>query len=72
MNSPDPVPNPPTRTGYMPTASTISGGVGGLVAIVILGVLRSYGHPLDEITASALTGALTLAANYFHPAGGRQ
>lgn len=72
MNTPNPLPDPVPRSGYMPTASTIQGGVGGLLGLVVLGVLRAYGHPLDEITASALTGFLTLAANYIHPSGGRQ
>jgi len=74
MNNPNPVPQssntPPS--GWMPTPSTVSGGAGGLAAFVILGALRAYGHPLDEMTASALVGFLTILANYVHPSGGRQ
>lgn len=74
MNSPTPIPptDPPARAGWAPTGSTMASGAAGLGSVAVMGVMRAFGHPVDEMTASAIVGVLMLAVNYFHPAGGRQ
>jgi hypothetical protein len=72
VNTPDPVqhsdpPSPPT--GWKPTSSTYGSAAGGALATVVIGVLKSFGHEVDVLTASALVTLCAAGIGYYFPGG---
>lgn len=69
---PDPTPTDKQPTGWKPTTSTYGGGIAGAVTVVIVNALGSFGHPVDPVTASAITLLVQAAVGYLLPDGGRK
>lgn len=72
MNTPFPV-NPP-QVGWVPTTSTVGGGLlGGALAQLLCALIDAYAvHPIGSATAAALTTVCVFAVGYFFPDGGRR
>lgn len=64
MNSPNPVP-----PGWNPTNSTYATAIGGALATVIVGVLASFHHTLDSVTAAGLATVCGAFVGYFFNGG---
>jgi hypothetical protein len=63
-----------SKSGWVPTTSTVGGGViGAAVAQVIVAVCDAYFKtPLDAATSSAVTTLCVSVAGYFIKDGGRR
>ena len=68
----DPAPAP--QSGWVPTTSTIGGGVlGGAVGQVVIAMSESVAHvTLTSATAGAITTIAVIVAGYLFPDGGRK
>lgn len=67
---PDPTdPNAPPPSGAAPTAGTMYAAAGGAVAVIAVGIAKSFGHDLDAPTAAAIATLVTLGVSYLHPDG---
>jgi hypothetical protein len=75
MNSPTPVPTPPSSSsGWVPTQSTAIGGVlgGALAQLAVAGIEAITHTALSSATAAALSTVVVILTGYFFPDGGRK
>lgn len=71
MSTPDPV---PSRSGWVPTTSTLAGaGMGAYVANLIIAGIEYYGHlTLSSMVVTSIAGLCVGLAGYLFPDGGRR
>ena len=62
------------KTGWTPTGSTYAGSMAGAATILIVYLAGQFfpTHPIDAVTASALTTLIGGLASYVHADGGRK
>lgn len=55
---------------YKPVPKIMNGGIGGAVAIIIIGILEQAGLKIDSVLAGAITLVVYFAVGYITPPGG--
>jgi hypothetical protein len=69
MNTPDPVPNG-KKVNFVPNVSTVSSGVGGSIAIIVLAIVHQYMKvDITPELAVAVGAVCTFIAGYIPPSG---